>query len=120
MALTRRAAVPCLLAAAALLACVAYGDQLPTVAIAGKVDPIAAASPTVTFAGELGKSVMLPHTITSMAVDPNSGVVYIVRAQPFRGPSARAHHRALSAVPIPPPCRGALNTLLTSVGFPRR
>jgi hypothetical protein len=99
MALTRRATVPCLLAAAALLACVAYGDQLPTVAIAGKVDPIAAASPTVTFAGELGKSVMLPHTITSMAVDPNSGVVYIVRAQPI---AARLRVLTIARYPLSP------------------
>lgn len=95
MALPRCAAVPCLLAAAALLSCVAYGGQLPTVAIAGQVDTINAAPPTVTFAGELGKSVMLPHTITSMAVDPNSGVVYIVRAQLERPVCACSPARAI-------------------------
>ena len=77
MALSRRAALPRLLVAAALLACVARGAQLPTIDIAGELSTYLAADPTVMFTGQLALSVKLPHTITSMAMDPNTGVLYI-------------------------------------------
>ena len=85
MALPRRAALPRpallrLLAAAALLACVAH--SLPTTEVAGIApDPQywqpPSAAPTSTYAGQLGTSTTLPGTISCVAVDPNSGVAYI-------------------------------------------
>jgi hypothetical protein len=71
-----RAALPCLLVAALLLACAtSAAGLLPVAAIAGQATTLGAN--TATFAGQLGLSVALPNIITRLAVDLNSGVVYL-------------------------------------------
>ena len=84
MALPRCASLPRLLVVSALLACVARAAQLPPTEIAGQTSTYLAADPAVMFTGQLAMSERLPHTITSMAVDPNTGVVYIGCAKYFQ------------------------------------